>query len=153
MFDINLDFSKIRYFCKFWPNSRNLEFFDFDQGFPKILTQIEIIRKSSPKSRHLKIWPKSLLLIFFFQNPDFSNVWYKFRFFENLTKIVIFRKFWPKSRFFENFVQNRDLQTFWPKSRYFENHHQNRYLFKDFDQNLYFLFFFLPKSGSFECLT
>ena len=57
----------------------------------------------------------------FDQNWNFSKILPKLKFFENFTKIEIFRKLdRPKSKFYENFDQNRNFSKFWPKSKFFE---------------------------------
>ena len=133
--------------------------FDQKRNFSKILTNIKISRKfhqnqSSKflnKSKFLKILTKIGIFRKFDQNRNFSKIWLKsvFRnleknfdqnrhFFENLTKIDIFRTIWPKSKFFENltkieifenFIKIRVSQfskKFWPKSKLFLKFVQNR---------------------------
>ena len=110
------------------------ENFDKNRNFSKILTKIEqifrkfdedfkieIFRNFRRKSkffenlnpnRNFSKFSKSKFFVMFWQNRNrnFSTIWPKSKFFENLTYsklkfFEIFRKFWRKSKFFENFTK------------------------------------------------
>ena len=111
----NLKFSpiltKIAIFRNFVQN-QDFRQFGQNQAISEIFSTIDIFKDFDQNGYFFEF--------FFNQNPDLSKVWHQLRFFENLTKINMIRKFWPKLRF----------SKFWSKSRDFENLHLNLDFFK-----------------------
>ena len=147
MFRINRDLSK---------NLTKLEISQILTKIAKILSKTEIF-KNFHQSRYFerlrknrdfeRFWPKSLFLEYVDENPDFSKVRHKLRFFlanfdQNRTFLWIFTKietfkdfdqycfflkFWLQPdfsnvshilRFFENLTKIEMLRKFWPKLRF-----------------------------------
>ena len=159
----------------FWPKSRFsnvLSCRKFSSIFTEIeifdifLTEIEIFRKLSPKSRFSKFftgivifqkfWPKSRFSIFLTEIEKFWKWWPKSIILEFLTEIEIFRTFWPKSRFFEIFDRNRYFSKIYKEKSifFFEKFaeinfsDQNRFFFINFNQDRDFQIFW-PESKFF----
>ena len=87
--------TKIEIFTKIWPkpNFSKILLNRHFSKFSKILIKIEIIRTFVQNRNVWKFSNKSKILNNFDENQIFSKIWPKFKFFENLTKIAIFRYF------------------------------------------------------------